>query len=77
MGEGNAAAKGAKGRTSDGDRNRHLRDGATTRAKDQGRGKKRKEITKPGHTVEWIREWLTLITQLDGTGGHGELSKRA
>jgi hypothetical protein len=40
-------------------------------------GKKRKEITKPDHTVEWIREWLTLITQLDGTGGHGQLSKRA
>ena len=32
--------------------------------------KKRKEITKSNHTAEWIREWLTLITQLDGTGGH-------
>jgi hypothetical protein len=39
--------------------------------------KKRKEITKPNHTAEWIREWLTLITQLDGTGGHEQLSKRA
>jgi hypothetical protein len=37
---------------------------------------KRKEITKPNHFVEWIREWLTLPTQLDGTGGHGQLSKR-
>jgi hypothetical protein len=37
-------------------------------------GKKRKEITKPNHAVEWIREWLTLTTQLDGTGGHGQLS---
>jgi hypothetical protein len=39
--------------------------------------KKRKEITKPNHTVEWIREWLTLLTQLDGTGGHERLSKMA
>ena len=39
--------------------------------------KKRKKITKPNHTVEWIHEWLTLITQLDGTGGHRQLSKRA
>ena len=39
--------------------------------------KKRKKITKPIYTVEWIHEWLTLITQLDGTGGHGQLSKRA
>jgi hypothetical protein len=39
--------------------------------------KKRKETTKPNHTAEWIREWLTPITQLDGTGGHGQLSKRA
>jgi hypothetical protein len=39
--------------------------------------KKRKEITKPNHTAEWICEWLTLITQLDRTGGHGQLSKRA
>ena len=26
--------------------------------------KKRKEITKPNHTAEWIHEWLTLITEL-------------
>jgi hypothetical protein len=39
--------------------------------------KKRKEVTKPNHAVEWIHEWLALITQLDGTGGHGQLSKRA
>jgi hypothetical protein len=39
--------------------------------------KKRKEITKPSQTVEWIREWLTLSTQLDGTGGHYWLSERA
>jgi hypothetical protein len=37
--------------------------------------KKRREITKPNHTTEWIQEWLTLITQLDGTGGHEPLSK--
>jgi hypothetical protein len=39
--------------------------------------KKRKEVMKPNHTAEWIREWLTLITQLGGTGGHERLSKRA
>jgi hypothetical protein len=39
--------------------------------------KKRKEITKPNHTAEWIREWLALIMQLDGTGGYERLSKRA
>ena len=39
--------------------------------------KKRKEITKPNHTTEWIQEWLTMITQLDGTGGHEPLSKMA
>jgi hypothetical protein len=39
--------------------------------------KKRKETTKQNHTIEWIREWLTLLTQLDGTGGHERLSKRA
>jgi hypothetical protein len=39
--------------------------------------KKRKEVTKPNHTAEWSREWLALITQLDGTGGHERLSKRA
>jgi hypothetical protein len=39
--------------------------------------KKRKEITKPNHTTEWIQEWLTVITQLDGTGGHEPLSKMA
>jgi hypothetical protein len=37
MGEGNAATKGAEGRTSDGDPNHHLRDGATARAKEEGR----------------------------------------
>ena len=30
--------------------------------------KKSKEITKLNHTTEWIKEWLALITQLDGTG---------
>jgi hypothetical protein len=39
--------------------------------------KKRKKITKPNHTTEWIQEWLALITQLDGTGGHEPLSKMA
>jgi hypothetical protein len=39
--------------------------------------KKRKKITKHNHTIEWIREWLTLLTQLDGTGGHERLSKMA
>ena len=36
--------------------------------------KKRK---KHNHTTGWIREWLTLLTQLDGTGGHERLSKMA
>ena len=39
--------------------------------------KKRKKITKTNHTTEWIQEWLTMITQLDGTGGHEQLSKMA
>jgi hypothetical protein len=39
--------------------------------------KKRKKITKHNHTIGWIREWLTLLTQLDGTGGHERLSKMA
>ena len=43
MGDGNAAAKGTKGRTSDGDRDHHLRDGATTRAQDQERQEKEEE----------------------------------
>jgi hypothetical protein len=39
--------------------------------------KKRKKITKTNHTTEWIQEWLMMITQLDGTGGHEQLSKMA
>ena len=40
--------------------------------------KKRKKITKTNHTTgECIQEWLTMITQLDGTGGHEQLSKMA
>ena len=39
--------------------------------------KKRKEITKTNHTTEWIQECLTMTTQLDGTGGHEQLSKMA
>jgi hypothetical protein len=39
--------------------------------------KKRKEITKPNHTTEWIQEWLTLLMQLDRTGGHEPLLKMA
>jgi hypothetical protein len=39
--------------------------------------KKRKEITKPNHTTEWIQEWLVLITQLNGTGGQEPPSKMA
>jgi hypothetical protein len=39
--------------------------------------KKRKKITKTNHTTEWIQEWLTMITRLDGTGGHEPLSKMA
>jgi hypothetical protein len=37
MGEGNAATKEAKGRTSGGGPGHHLRDGTTARAKEQGR----------------------------------------
>jgi hypothetical protein len=39
--------------------------------------KKREKNTKLNHTTEWIQEWLTLITQLDRTGGHERLSKMA
>jgi hypothetical protein len=39
--------------------------------------KKRKKITKHNHTIGWIREWLALLTQLDGMGGHERLSKMA
>jgi hypothetical protein len=35
--------------------------------------KKRKKITKSNHAAEWIHVWLALITQLDRTGGHGQL----
>ena len=37
MGEGNSATKESKGRTSDGGPDHHLRDGATARAKEEGR----------------------------------------
>jgi hypothetical protein len=37
--------------------------------------KKKKKITKTNHTTEWIQEWSTLITQIDGTGGHEPPSK--
>ena len=76
MGDGNDSAQSTKGRTSEGDRGHHLRDGATTRVQIKN-DKKRKKITKPNHTAEWIHEWLTLTTQLDGTGGHRQLLKRA
>jgi hypothetical protein len=39
--------------------------------------KKKKKTAKTNHTTEWIREWLALITQLDGTGGHERLSEMA
>jgi hypothetical protein len=39
--------------------------------------KKRKETTKHNHAIGWIREWLALSTQLDGTGGHERLSQMA
>jgi hypothetical protein len=41
------------------------------------KNKKRKKITKTNHTTEWTQEWLMMITQLDGTGGHEQLSKMA
>jgi hypothetical protein len=76
MGEGNAATKEAKGRTSDGGPGHHLRDGATARAKEEGRQEEEAgdNETQPHHR-KWIQEWLALITQLDGTGGHEPLSK--
>jgi hypothetical protein len=50
MGEGNAATKKAKGRTSDGGPDHHLRDGATTRAKEQGRQEEEGDYeAKPHH----------------------------
>jgi hypothetical protein len=69
--------KGAEGRTSDGDPGHHLRDGATARAKEEGRQEEEGgNETQPHHT-EWIQEWLTMTTQLDGTRGHEPLSKMA
>jgi hypothetical protein len=38
--------------------------------------KKRKGTARHNHIIGWIREWLTLLTQLDGTG-HDRLSKMA
>jgi hypothetical protein len=76
MGEGNAATKGAKGRTSDGGPDHHLRDGQQQEQKNKD-DKKRKKITKHNHTIGWIREWLTLLTQLDGTGRHERLLQMA
>jgi hypothetical protein len=79
MGEGNAATKGAKGRTSDGDPQIIIYETEQQQEQNIKDDKKRhrKEIMKPNYTVEWIREWLALIMQLDGTGGHERLSKRA
>jgi hypothetical protein len=77
MGEGKAATKEAKGRTSDGGPDHHLRDGEQQQEQKKKDDKKRREITKPNHTTEWTQEWLALITQLDGTGGHESLSKMA
>jgi hypothetical protein len=77
MGEGNAATKRAKRRTSDGGPDHYHRDGTTAQGQKNKDDKMRKEIAKPNHTVEWIQEWLTLLTQLDGTGGHERLSKMA
>jgi hypothetical protein len=50
MGEGNAATKKAKRRTSDGGPDQHLQDGATTRAKEQGRQEEEGDYeAKPHH----------------------------
>jgi hypothetical protein len=43
----------------------------------QEQERQKKKITKTNHTTEWIQEWLMLLTQLDGTGGHERLSKMA
>ena len=75
LGEGNATTKEATGRASDGDPDHHNRrnNNKNTRTRTT-RNKKRKEITKPNHTTEWIQEWLAPITQLnDGiTVSHSE-----
>jgi hypothetical protein len=71
MGEGNAATKEAKERTSDAAEVQviiYLRDGAKQQEQKKKDDKKRKEITKPNHTTEWTQEWLMMFTQLDGTG---------
>ena len=43
MGDGNDSAQSTKGRTSEGARDHHLRDGATTRAQDQERQEKEED----------------------------------
>jgi hypothetical protein len=77
IGEGNAATKEAKGRTSDAETQITIYETEQQQEQKNKDDKKRKEITKPNRTAEWIHEWLTLLTQLDGTGGHERLSKRA
>jgi hypothetical protein len=53
MGEGNAATKEAKGRTSDGGLDHHLRDGATARAKEEERQEEEGDNeTQPHHRMD-------------------------
>jgi hypothetical protein len=53
MGEGNAATKEAKGKTRDGGLDHHLRDGATARAKEEGRQEEEGySETQPHHRMD-------------------------
>jgi hypothetical protein len=76
--EGNETTTAATRRAGDGDSRHDNRDATTTKHKNK-KDKKMKKITKTNHTTEceWIQEWLTMITQLDGTGGHEPPSKMA
>jgi hypothetical protein len=63
MGEGNAATKKAKGRTSDRGPDHHLRDRATTRAKEQGRQEEQGDYeAKPHHGMDSRMAGTTYAT---------------
>jgi hypothetical protein len=63
-------------RARDGDPDRHIFETQQQQDHTNKDDRKRKEMTKPNHTTELIQEWLALITQLDGTGGHEPILKR-
>jgi hypothetical protein len=77
--EGDGTTTVATRRAGDGDSRHDNRDATTTKTQEQERQEKEEDnkITKTNHTTEWIQEWLVVITQLDGTGGHEQLPKMA